>query len=270
MEMSTAARALDALSQPSRLEVFRWLVREAPRGLPAGVLAERTATPASTLSFHLKHLVSAGLVRSQRHGRSICYSLDDDALRELFWFLGEDCCQGRTELCPPFTERIDARVAEADDRTTPTVLFLCSHNSARSQIAEALLRHKAGDRFVVHSAGLRPAGIDPMTFEVLDEVGIDATGLRSQDLGEFLGKVPIHHAIVVCEAADADCPKLHPFAKYRTSWPFPDPVAATGSIEERRATFRRVRDAIDARLDHWLVHELPSLGGERTRGAREA
>jgi arsenate reductase len=134
----------------------------------------------------------------------------------------------------------------------PRVLFLCSRNSARSQMAEAILRRKAGDRFEVHSCGLRPDAIHPMTLQVLEEVGLDTSALRSKDLGDYLGKVSIHHAIIVCEAASNHCPKLHPFALRLHHWPFPDPVQVEGSEDERLAAFRRVRDAIDERIDRWL------------------
>jgi arsenate reductase len=124
-------------------------------------------------------------------------------------------------------------------------------------MAEALLRREAGDRFDIHSGGLRPRSIHPLTLRVLDEEGLDTSRLSSTDLGRFLGKVPIHFAITVCEAANADCPRLHPFALRQLYWPFPDPVAAEGSEEERLAAFRGTRDAIADRIRQWLQDELP-------------
>jgi arsenate reductase len=258
MEMSDAVLALGALAHESRLSVFRSLVRVAPEGLAAGDLAKRVQLPASTLSFHLQHLVNAGLVQSVRRGRMLIYSLRPETLRQLFWFLGEDCCQGRVELCTPFTGRIEERLQETADLVRPSVLFLCSHNSARSQMAEALLRHHAGERFDVYSGGLKPRGIHPMTLEVLGEIGIDTEPLQSKDLGQLLGKVSIHHAIVVCESAQDDCPRLHPFARHQHFWPFPDPVEEPGNREIQLATFRQVRDAIDARIRQWLAEEWPT------------
>ena len=262
MESEAAVRALAALAQESRLAVFRLLARVAPEGLAAGELARRVGLPASTLSFHLQHLTHAGLVSSERRGRSLVYSLQADALRELFWFLGEDCCQGRTDLCAPFTERIEDRLREtgaSGASRRPAVLFLCSHNSARSQMAEALLRREAPERFDIYSGGLRPQEIHPLTLRVLEEVGIDTSGLHSKDLGSFLGKVAIHHAVIVCEVAHADCPRLHPFALQQLYWPFPDPVSVEGTEEERLAAFREVRDAIAERIRQWLA-ELPDRG----------
>jgi arsenate reductase len=252
METSGAIRALSALAQESRLEVFRALAREAPSGLAAGAIAEQLGVPPSTLSFHLEHLVNAGLVRRKREGRSLVYSLDVGALNEFLWFLGEDCCQGSVALSAP-TARIVARVeGAATPVVQPRVLFLCSRNSARSQMAEAILRREAGDRFEALSCGLRPQEIHPLTLRVLEEVGLDTSPLRSKDLGDFLGKVSIHHAIIVCETANDHCPKLHPFALNLLYWPFPDPVAAEGTEDERLQAFRAVRDAIEERIQQWL------------------
>jgi ArsR family transcriptional regulator, arsenate/arsenite/antimonite-responsive transcriptional repressor / arsenate reductase (thioredoxin) len=261
MESSGAIRALAALAQESRLEVFRALAREAPAGLPAGVLAERLGVPPSTLSFHLDHLVQAGLVRRERDGRSLVYSLAVDAVHELLWFLGEDACQGNLALAVDPLARIRERVDEAKAPVSrPRVLFLCSRNSARSQMAEAILRAEAGDRFEVHSCGLRPQPIHALTLRVLEEAGLDTSPLHSKDLGDFLGKVSIHHAIIVCEAANDHCPKLHPFALHLHYWPFPDPVEAEGSEAERLDAFRATRDAIGERIGRWLREELPAAG----------
>ncbi|EJW13060.1 transcriptional regulator, ArsR family, ArsR2 [Rhodovulum sp. PH10] len=101
METLQAIDALAALSQATRLEVFRLLVRHAPHGLPAGTVAEALGVPANTLSAHLSVLGRAGLVESQRHGRSIVYRANLDRLREVVLFLLKDCCGGRQELCAP-------------------------------------------------------------------------------------------------------------------------------------------------------------------------
>ncbi len=101
MEESTAVPALSALAHESRLQAFRLLVRSGPVGLPAGEIAEQLGVPAPTLSFHLSHLVRAGLVESQREGRSVRYTLRVDGIRELIGFITQDCCQGKPELCTP-------------------------------------------------------------------------------------------------------------------------------------------------------------------------
>jgi arsenate reductase len=134
----------------------------------------------------------------------------------------------------------------------PCVLFLCTHNSARSQIAEALLRHRAGDRYRACSAGVESGQVHPMTLRVLQEAGIDASGLESKGLDTVLGKAKVQTAIVVCAQAAEACPRLYPFAREVLQWSFDDPSRIEGSDELRLAAFRRTRDEIDARLRDWL------------------
>lgn len=133
-----------------------------------------------------------------------------------------------------------------------SVLFLCIRNSARSQMAEALLRHMAGDRFTVVSAGLVPRDIHPLTLKVLRERGIDTSQLRSKSLKEFLGTASYRYAIIVCEKAAQNCPQIFPFALHVLSWPFEDPMEFSGSEKATIDKFREVRDRIEARLRKWL------------------
>jgi arsenate reductase len=132
--------------------------------------------------------------------------------------------------------------------TTPTktaILFLCTANAARSQMAEGLLRKHGGERFEVHSAGTDPAGIHPLTRHVLEEIGIDTSRHRSKHVDEFLGRAKIDTAIILCERARKACPSIYPFAYQTHFWPF------EGSEEARLAKFREVRDAIEARIQEW-------------------
>ncbi len=131
------------------------------------------------------------------------------------------------------------------------VLFLCTGNSARSIMAEALLRHYAPDQFEVYSAGLEPKGINPFTIRVMHEIGLDVSGGRSKDVMEFLGKVHIGYVITVCSTAEARCP-IFPFSTQRLHWPFEDPAAFQGTDEATAAKFREVRDLIDQRIRAWL------------------
>ncbi len=132
------------------------------------------------------------------------------------------------------------------------VLFLCTGNSARSQMAEALLRHYAGDRFEVHSAGLEPKGINPYTRRVMDEIGIDLSGQRSKSLREYLGHTHFEYLITVCDHADQNCPTTFLGYGHRLHWSFEDPAAFTGSDEQILAKFRAVRDQIDQRIQEWV------------------
>jgi arsenate reductase len=134
----------------------------------------------------------------------------------------------------------------------PSVLFLCTHNAARSQMAEALLRKHAGDRFEVVSAGLEPTRIHPLALRVLNEIGVDVSGQHAKGLGGLMGKKSFQLAIIVCERTQKNCPTIYPFALQRLDWPFEDPAAAQGTEEEQLQTFRDVRDQIEARILEWL------------------
>jgi arsenate reductase len=136
--------------------------------------------------------------------------------------------------------------------TKPAVLFVCTHNAARSQMAEALLRSRAGDYFDAYSAGSEPTQVHPLTVRVLEEIGIDASEQYAKPLKQYLGKLAIKYAIFVCKNAEERCPTLWPSALVRLSWPFDDPTAAAGSEEERLARFRAIRDQIDAKIASWL------------------
>lgn len=131
------------------------------------------------------------------------------------------------------------------------VLFLCTGNSARSQMAEALLRKYAGDHFEVYSAGLEPKGLNPYTIKVLEEIGVDTSQHYSKTLDTFMGKVHFGYLITVCSNAEENCP-VFPGMGVRLHWPFEDPAAFVGSEEETLQKFREVRDQIDARVRQWL------------------
>ena len=131
------------------------------------------------------------------------------------------------------------------------VLFLCTGNSARSQMAEAFLRLYGGSRFEAHSAGLEPKGINPYTRRVLAEVGVDMVNQTSKDLRVYLGKMHFGYLITVCSNAEARCP-IFPGVATRLHWPFDDPAAVEGTDEEKLAAFRRVRDAIGMCILAWL------------------
>ncbi len=135
----------------------------------------------------------------------------------------------------------------------PCVLFLCTGNSCRSQMAEGWLRHLADDRFEALSAGLEPREIHPLAMSVMEEIGIDIRSQRSKSVSEFLGRRSIACAIFVCAAAEKNCPTIYPFAVQRLSWPFEDPAAFVGSEEERHAKFREVRDQVGEKISQWLI-----------------
>jgi arsenate reductase len=122
-------------------------------------------------------------------------------------------------------------------------------------MAEALLRRHGGHRFEACSAGLEPTDVHPLTRQALAEVGVDASGLRAKGINEFLGKVSVRHAVVVCERTQARCPRLYPFASHVHFWPFEDPAEVDGSAEDRLAAFRRVRDRLTERVRRFVSEE---------------
>lgn len=132
-----------------------------------------------------------------------------------------------------------------------TVLFLCTGNSARSQMAEALLRKHGGVRYEVHSAGLEPSAINPNAVKVLNEVGIDTAGQYSKSLDTYIGKKNFDFLITVCSSADEKCP-IFPGMGERLHWPFEDPAAFAGSDENKTQKFREIRDLIENRIIDWL------------------
>lgn len=133
----------------------------------------------------------------------------------------------------------------------PRVLFLCTHNSARSQMAEGLLRTMGQGKFEVFSAGTEATHIRPLAIEAMNEVGIDIRGQHSKVLTKYLNE-PFDYVITVCDQANESCP-VFPGASHRLHWSFPDPSRATGSPEEQLAVYRQVREAIAARLREWLA-----------------
>ena len=132
------------------------------------------------------------------------------------------------------------------------VLFLCTGNSARSQMAEAFLREYGGDRFESFSAGLEPKEINPFTIQVMQEKGISLQRQYSKPLSEYSNKVQFDWLITVCANAEERCP-FFPGMGSRLHWPFDDPAAFEGTRQEKLEKFRSVRDAIEAKIKEWLA-----------------
>ena len=133
------------------------------------------------------------------------------------------------------------------------ILFICTHNSARSQMAEGLLRFLGGDQFEAFSAGTEATLVRPLAMKAMAEVGIDISKQQSKTLGRYLNQ-PFDEVITVCDTAAEACP-LFPGAAKMKHWSFPDPSKATGSEEEQLAVYRHVRDAIRARVENELLQE---------------
>ena len=131
------------------------------------------------------------------------------------------------------------------------VLFLCTHNSARSQMAEGLLRGLAGERFESFSAGTEATRVRPEAISVMGEIGIDISGQESKTLNRYLGE-PFDSVVTVCDDANETCP-FFPGAKQRLHWSLPDPSSADDTREDRLAVFRSVRDQLKDHIEAALA-----------------
>lgn len=132
------------------------------------------------------------------------------------------------------------------------VLFLCTGNSARSQMAEAFVRQYAGDSFEAYSAGLAPGKLHPLTVRVMDEIGVSTAGQYAKDVSDYMGKLHFGYMITVCSDADRNCPTTFPGISERLHWELDDPAAVEGTESEKLAVFRRVRDEIQHHVRGWL------------------
>ncbi len=145
----------------------------------------------------------------------------------------------------------------------PRVLILCTGNSARSQMAEGLLRHEGGATFEVHSAGTHPTSVRPEAVAVMSELGIDISQHWSKSVDEFRGQ-EFDFVITVCDNANAACPHF-PGNTRRLHWPFEDPAAVTGTLAERLAAFRQVRDQIRAKVREFRKANWPQINTDERR-----
>jgi len=263
MEPLEAAAAFAALSVETRLRLVRLLMAAGPTGLPAGDLAANLRLPPSTTSFHLAALERAGLTQATRQGRQIIHAVRVAGIRQLLAFLTETCCGGRPELCGDIA-RLLPPLPDEDHGMTPafTVLFLCRHNSARSIMAEAILKRLGGPRFRAWSAGSDP-GPDPNP-EVLAKLrafGHDTSGLRSKSWHEFTGpNAPrMDFVITLCDALDGPaCPDFGDLV-VTGAWPLPDPAKFTGSDLERAALLNELYAGLERRLRIFVALSFASL-----------
>ncbi len=141
------------------------------------------------------------------------------------------------------------------------VLFVCTHNSARSQIAEALLKHDGGDDFEVYSAGTEPNPVNPYAIRVLADMGIDWSHAESKTINQFLGQ-RFDYVITVCDRAKATCP-VFPGASTSLHWGLDDPSEVDGTDEEKLTAFQRTRTEVSARLRPFIEIVLRDTGRQR-------
>lgn len=265
MESTLRTDALTALGHPGRLAVFRLLARRAPHGVrPAEIIGALGIKP-STLSVYLATLDHAGLIAARRDGKAIYYSIALGEVAALVDFLVNDCCRGRPELCAPLAARSLVGVMEGG-RAVPDrpfdVLFLCVGNSARSILAEAILREVGGARFRASSAGTAPySELNPYALEILKANGHDVSGLRSKNVSVFQGAdaPKFDFVFTLCDAAaNEDCPSW-PGQPVTAHWGLPDPVKAEGNAAERSLAFRDIYRILHRRLSIFVALPFATL-----------
>ncbi len=248
--------ATATLSQPpSFLKILahelRWQLVEALAYSDRRVqeLVQLVGEPANLVSYHLRQLRSQALVterRSAADGRDVYYSLDLDRMKHLYLATGES-------LHPGFTERPTtlAQGGEVRAACRVRVLFLCTHNSARSQMAEAILRELGGDRVETASAGTEATRVHPLAIREMAERGLDISGQRSKHMDEVVGE-RFDFVVTVCDNARESCP-VFPGDPERIHWSIPDPAAVEGEERQRRDAFKKAANELTTRIRYLLA-----------------
>jgi arsenate reductase len=245
-----------ALGQETRLEAFRLLLRYYPFGLQVGDIARLLAVPHNTLSTHLATLQAAKLIRSRKAGRSVIYAAAPDNLDFAQAYLGEGRVVLKRKKSSANPDYPTLRAEDDMTDKTHNVLILCTGNSARSILAEAIINREGKGRFRAYSAGSQPKGKpNPVGLKLLADLGYDVSDLRSKSWEEFGGpNAPkMDFIITVCDnAAGEACPYWpgHPLVAH---WGIPDPAEVEGTDEQKRAAFqdayRRLMNRVTALIN---------------------
>lgn len=265
MKVTKATELLAALAQENRLEIYRYLVQAGEKGLAVGQISEHFELSGATLSFHLKNLKQAGLIHCTRQGRSLIYCANYAMMNELLDYLMENCCGGHA--CRTL-EYLEYQSMKEDIMTQRcyNILFLCTGNSARSIMAESLMRRWGGARFNAYSAGSHPAGeVNPFTLQFLQQMNFSIEGLRSKSWDEFTTPDAPHldFVITVCDkAANEVCP-IWPGQPLTSHWGVADPVAVEGNEEQKMQAFREAFRILDNRIKLFTALQIEGL--ERLR-----
>ena len=236
-------RLLAALGHQIRWQLLSALARSDRR---VSELVVRVRRPVNLVSYHLRRLRELSLVRSHRSSadqRDLYYSLDLPRLHAALFAAGEELHPALGAAQPESGDE-----SNAESSAPIRVLFLCTHNSARSQMAEALLRQLAPGRVRVESAGTVATRVHPLAIRVMAEEGIDLSSHRSKHLDEFLGE-RFDFVITVCDSARESCP-IFPGSPERIHWSIPDPSAVEGSEANRLKAFRLAARELRQRLQY--------------------
>lgn len=265
LESAEAVALLAALAQPTRLEIFRLLMRYRPHGLAAGDIGRLLAVAHNTLSAHLAALEQVGLLASRREGRHIIFAAQPGPADALLAFLTDACCTQGPAACPPGATAIPARREPVASERPLRVLVVCTGNSARSIIAEAILNREGLGRIEAFSAGSRPQEAPhPAALGLLADLGYDVSAMRSKSWDEFLGPEapPLDLVITVCDsAAEAPCP-VFPGTPLRAHWGLDDPAAAAGPAAAQRAAFLQSYRQLTARVTAFVNLPFEQMAAE--------
>ncbi len=263
MDSNDVAHAFAALAQPTRVRLLRLLAAAGESGVGAGEVAARLAVPASTLSFHLAALEQAGLIQASRQGRQAIYAVRFAGLRGLLSFLNETYCAGRPELCADLARLIPDNDTEEPVMTPGfNVLFLCTRNSARSIMAEAILERVGKGKFHAYSAGSDPAAKPmPEVIAKLNALGHDTGRLRCKSWHEFMGpSAPrLDFIIALCDTPEGqDCPDFGDKA-VTGAWPLPDPAKFRGAPVERELLIGELYGGLRRRIEIFCALPFATL-----------
>ncbi|MBS0521492.1 MAG: metalloregulator ArsR/SmtB family transcription factor [Proteobacteria bacterium] len=263
METKDAVTGFSALSQETRLNLMRVLASKGASGMSAGELAVYLGVTPSTLSFHLSALEQAGLVQSTRQGRHVIYAVRFAGLRSLFSFLTETCCGNRPDLCGDLARLLpDPETEELHMTAAFNVLFLCTHNSARSLMAEAILAQIGKGKFNAYSAGSEPAAAPmPQVVEKLRVLGHDVSRLRCKSWDEFArpDAPRMDFVITLCDTLQGQqCPDFGE-KPVTAAWPLPDPAKFSGTDIEHATMINALYGMIRRRLEIFVNLPYASL-----------
>ncbi len=253
-----------ALSQETRLKVFRLLVKSGPDGLQAGEIARKVEAPQNTVSTHLALLARAGLVQGTRRGREIIYSPQLSAIHDLVLFLTQECCDGRPELCGPLVDELTQPIygKKKMNHRFYNVLFLCTGNSARSILAEAIMNRHGKGRFKAYSAGSHPTGkVNSFAADLLKRLNYPTDNLRSKNWDEFdrPDAPDLDFVFTVCDDAAGEICPVWPGQPMTAHWGVPDPAAVEGTSAEKSLAFSDAYRQLENRIDCFVSLPLNTI-----------
>ncbi|EBA17804.1 transcriptional regulator/arsenate reductase [Roseobacter sp. SK209-2-6] len=250
---------LSALAHENRLAIFRLLVRRYPDAVPAGEIATALNYKANTSSAYLSSLMKAGLITQSRRGNSLLYMANLDGLRGMFRSLLTDCCNNRPDVC--LTPEI-GDAPKPSPHSPLKVLFVCTANSARSVMAEALLNDLGQGSFQAYSAGTTPGeGPDPAVLNLLSARGHDTSRLSSKSLADFNTgtATQMDFTFTVCNnAANEECPAW-PGQPISAHWGMEDPLKAAGNEAEKQLALQQAYGILKQRIQAFIALPYSTL-----------